>query len=216
MSDIRKTKMEIFYCSLFWILFIITLSLTGYCLYTNNLDLIKNASLPLLGLIFTIGQLWQNETKLRFEKRKHKQSRKDLFFDKRMEIKNAFNDCCGNLSSYFLKTIVDSNELLEFDYIKCFAMLFLFNSSVLQKAELLFSQGIIQKIKEVREIAFNTQEKIQIMQKNLKSDEVYSNSEDLNTKKIECIELFKELEAKAKILDKDFINELKIEEQINA
>ena len=161
-SKSSKTGMEIFYCILFWSVFVFTISLSMIYFCQNNTTVIKDFSLPLLALIFTIGQLWQSETKNRFDKERYFQSRKDLYFDKKVEIALAFNNYLEQLSSELSKPLF-GQELL-FDHQKFLFMQMNFYKSIVEKARFLFDESFMKNIEKVTGLTSNIQHEIQIMQ----------------------------------------------------
>ncbi len=157
-----KTKMEIFYCILFWFIFFITIALSVVYFWKNNITVLKDFSLPLLALIFTIGQLWQGETKNRFEREKYIQNRKDLYFDKKVEIALAFNTYLEIISGELSKPFF-GQELL-FDHQKFIFMQLEFYRSIVEKAKFLFDETFMQNIQKITDLTSKIQNEIQIMQ----------------------------------------------------
>lgn len=154
--------MEVFYAILFWLIFILTIILTGIYFFLNDNFILKEFSLPLLALILTIGQLWQNESKNRFEKEKYKRSRKDLYFDKKVEIALGFNSYLEQLSAEISKPYF--NQELLFDHQKFLFIQMEFYRGIVERAKFLFDDKFMDNVKKITDLTSNIQNEIQIMQ----------------------------------------------------
>lgn len=214
MSDLKKTFMENFYCSLFWLIFAVIIFLTGYCFYKGNLNQIKDFSLPLLALIFTIGQLWQNEEKNRFEKEKYTQSRKDLYFDKKVEIALSINKYLEQISLEVSKPFF--HKELEFNHQQCLFMHLEFYRNVVDKAKFLFDEDFIEKINRITDILEKIQNEIQIMQNHLMLSEGHRDNKNFQIAQENYGKYWNELREESDLLCSQAIKQINIEEKINA
>jgi len=210
----NKTGMEIFYCILFWLIFIITIALTAIYLYKEQPDIIKDFSLPLLALIFTIGQLWQNESKNRFEKEKYIQSRKDLYFDKKVEILIGFNKYIEQLSSEISKPFF--KQELSFSHEKLLFTLIAFYRDVVTKAKLLFNEDFANTVYKITDIIELIQKEIQIMQNYLLLSEDYRNNPKFIEAEENYYKYYKELFLITEKFGIKISKELNIKENVNA
>lgn len=209
-----KTAMEIFYCILFWVVFVITIALTIICLYKNQTDTIKDFSLPLLALIFTIGQLWQNESKNRFEKEKYIQSRKDLYFDKKVDILLGFNKYIEQLSSEISKPFF--KQEMNFSHEKLLFTLIAFYRDVVTKAKLLFDEDFTNTIYKITDIIELMQNEIQIMQNHLMLSEKHRNNPNFIKAEENYYKYYKELFLLTEKFGTKISKELNIKENVNA
>lgn len=158
----KSRPMEKFYAILFWIIFSLTLILTGAYVLKTNTSALKDFSLPLLGLILTIGQLWQTEKKNRFEEEKYIQSRKDLYFDKKVEIALGLNSYLEQLSTEISKPFF--NQVLLFDHQKFLFIQMDFYRCIVEKARFLFDDKFMENITKITDLTSKIQNEIQIMQ----------------------------------------------------
>ncbi len=205
-------RMEIIYCIFFWIVFIITIFLIIYCFNKGNLNAMKDFSLPLLGLIFTIGQLWQNQTNLRFEEVKYLQSRKDLYFDKKIEIALSLNSYIDKMFNEISKPFF--NKELEFEHQKFFSIKTNFYKEVIEKARFLFDENYIQELNKIVDLTNNIQGEIQIMQNHLYLSEKHKDSDNFKKAQQNYSQLLSELSSKVDDLCAQTVSQLNIKEQV--
>ena len=210
----NKTGMEIFYCILFWLIFFVTIALSAVYFCKNNTTIIKDFSLPLLALIFTIGQLWQSETKNRFEKEKYVQSRKDLYFDKKVEIALAFNSYLEQLSSELSKPFF-GQELL-FDHQKFLFMQMNFYKCIVEKAKFLFDDEFMNNITKVTDLTSKIQNEIQIMQNILYNPQGDRNHPNFLVAQQKHNEYYQELYKLTNEVCAYMVKQINIKETVNA
>jgi hypothetical protein len=182
--------------------------------YKSNTAVIKDFSLPLLALIFTIGQLWQNESKNRFEKEKYLQSRKDLYFDKKVEILLGFNKYIEQLSSEISKPFF--KQELNFSHEKLLFTLIAFYRDVVTKAKLLFDEDFINIIYKITDIIELMQNEIQIMQNFLMLSEEYRSNPKFIEAEDNYYKYYKELFLITEKFGMKISKELNIKENLNA
>lgn len=150
MDNKVSRKMEYVYCTLFWLTFAITIILTIVSIFKNELNILKDFSLPLFALIFTVGQLWQNESKNNYERCKYIQERKDLYFDKKVEIVLNMNKYLELLSAEISKPFHEQ-ELL-FDRDRFLLLLIDFYRNVVTQAKFLFDEEFVNYIYKMTDI----------------------------------------------------------------
>lgn len=150
MDNKVSRKMEYVYCTLFWLTFAITIILTIVSILKNELNILKDFSLPLFALIFTVGQLWQNESKNNYERCKYIQERKDLYFDKKVEIVLNMNKYLELLSAEISKPFHEQ-ELL-FDRDRFLLLLIDFYRNVVTQAKFLFDEEFVNYIYKMTDI----------------------------------------------------------------
>ncbi len=204
----KSRPMEKFYAILFWIIFSLTLILTGAYVLKTNTSALKDFSLPLLGLILTIGQLWQTEKKNRFEEEKYIQSRKDLYFDKKMEIILGINNYLEQLSNELVKPFF--KQELSFDHQKFILVMASFYRDIVDKAKFLFDEHFINNINEITEIMCRLQEEIQIMQNHLMLSEKHRDCDNFINASKNYAKYWKILWEKADNLCKTGVEQVKI------
>lgn len=204
--------MKYVYSCLFWLFTIITVYLTCKCVNTSNYQAIKDFSLPLLAIIFTIGQLLHNEKKQEFEEYKYIQSRRDLYFDKKVEIALSLNKyiplLCSQLSLPFFKKELDFNHSeFYFNILDLYA-------NVVDKARFLFDKDFINKIRNMVEIMEQMQHEIQIMQNHLIKSEQHRSSENFKIAENNFYELHKKLRAVIEQITYTCVEEINIRNDI--
>lgn len=214
MLKLNKTKMENTYCILFWVVAFITVLLTVFCFYNKNISEVRDFSLPLLGLIFTIGQLWQNEGKNRFEKEKYIQSRQDLYFDKKVEIALSINKYLEQMSFEASKPFF--NKEMEFNHQQFVLMQVGFYRDTVDKAKFLFDENFIEKIQHITDILEKIQQEIQIMQNHLMLSEKHRDSKNFQIAQENYKKYWNHLWNESDLLCKQAVKQINIEEKVNA
>lgn len=214
MTEVAKLKMENFYKSLFWATFLLTIILTLICFYKNELANIKDFSLPMLGLILTTGQLWQNEEKNRFEKQRYIQSRQDLYFDKKVKIVLSINKYLEQISAEAAKPLF--NRETEFEHQKFVLMQVGFYRDTVDKAMFLFDEDFIKKIHNITNVLEKIQGEIQIMQNHLLLSEKHRNHKNFKIAEENYRKYWNELWNESDLLFKHAINQINIKEKIHA
>ena len=191
----KYITMKNFYRGLFWLLFIITIAL----IFGRNLSIYKDFLLPLAAMLFAIGQLWQNENKQEFEQKKYLQDRKDLYFDKRIEILMRINNYIKELKlDIFLPIYKMENEFSpeRFNKILC-----QYNETIFFQAKYILSDTLNEKIENIKTLIKQMGDEILKM----KNSNIPNSSDDENYAK-----LLSKLYDSIEILNKTAYDELKI------
>ncbi|MCM1264848.1 MAG: hypothetical protein NC200_01495 [Candidatus Gastranaerophilales bacterium] len=184
-------KMKYIYMILFWSFSLLTAYLVIICMLSDNYELIKNVSLPLLGIIFTVGQLWHNEKKQEFEEQKYVQSRKDLYFDKKVEIALGINKYTTILGQELAKPFFKKE--MEFNHAHFLFTTLEFYTNVVDKAKFLFDDKFIDEIRKLMSLMGQIQNEIQIMQNHLMLSERHRDSNNFKTAESNFYVLYKQL-----------------------
>ena len=214
MDNKVSRKMEYVYCTLFWLTFAITIILTIVSIFKNELNILKDFSLPLFALIFTVGQLWQNESKNNYERCKYIQERKDLYFDKKDEIVLNMNKYLELLSAEISKPFHEQ-ELL-FDRDRFLLLLIDFYRNVVTQAKFLFDEEFVNYIYKMTDIIELISNDITTMVSYKLLADSHKQHIDYDKTKDVYFEHFKELFAVSEAFNNKITKILNIEENNNA
>ena len=214
MDNKVSRKMEYVYCTLFWLTFAITIILTIVSIFKNELNILKDFSLPLFALIFTVGQLWQNESKNNYERCKYIQERKDLYFDKKVEIVLNMNKYLELLSAEISKPFHEQ-ELL-FDRDRFLLLLIDFYRNVVTQAKFLFDEEFVNYIYKMTDIIELISNDITTMVSYKLLADSHRQHIDYDKTKDMYFEPFKELFTVSEVFNNKITKILNIEESNNA